>query len=49
MPIIAHEYYGFDSDVYSMWCWPECSVVVVQNKRGDVIMVDVQMDPVDGD
>lgn len=48
MPL-AHEYYGFDNDVYSMWCWEGVSVVVVQNKRGDVVIVDVQEDPVDED
>ena len=52
MAILDHEYYGYDNDVYSAWSWAGCSVVVVQNKVGKIVIIDVVMEPLgefDGD
>jgi hypothetical protein len=48
MPV-DYEYYGFEKDVCSMWTWPSCSVVVVQNTIGEIVMIEVHMEPADGD
>jgi len=52
MAILDYEYYGYDNDVYSAWSWPGCSIVVVQNKVGKIVIIDVVMEPLtefDGD
>lgn len=42
--LLTYEYHGIDTEIYSYWIYDLAVITVVQNKRGDIIMVDIEID-----